>query len=271
MERAKLALKSVLTASDYDKAFERERKMQYPAIDHFERECGCALPAHRLESAARVLACPVKKNPPNWQHGRIVYAAACRYLADRAPWDKEHPPALLDIGTAKGFSALCMRWAVQHAQMPPVGIVYSVDVVDPEARVYRNTVLETIGRQGPMTLYEILSGWPEAMDIKFERSSGIAWLERHDERVHFAFVDGHVHFAFFDGRVHFAFVDGRHRYAEVLTETTMLKNRQRPGDMIVIDDLQIAEVAAAVKDLTGYDKRIITAKPERIYAVACKR
>ena len=56
-----------------------------------------------VEAAARVLACPLKANPPNWQHGRVLYAGYRAYLAGL-----QRRVLLLDIGTAKGFSAAAM-------------------------------------------------------------------------------------------------------------------------------------------------------------------
>jgi hypothetical protein len=68
------------TACAYQDAFELERQQAYPVVDAFEARMGYALAKDRYEAAARVLACPVKRNPPNWHHGRIIYAAARKYL-----------------------------------------------------------------------------------------------------------------------------------------------------------------------------------------------
>src|SRR5688572_33475015 len=93
-----------MTPDDYQRAFDGERVQEYPVISDFQVECGVALGREKLERAARVLACPVKANPPNWQHGRVIYSAARRYLNGMTG-----PVSCMDIGTAKGFSALCLR------------------------------------------------------------------------------------------------------------------------------------------------------------------
>src|SRR6185369_15064920 len=100
-------MKELITRRQYDKAFIEERMSEYPMIDDYEKSCGFALNRHKLEEAARVLACPVKKNPPNWQHGRVIYSTLRSYMTETTCVNPLH---ILDVGTAKGFSALCALW-----------------------------------------------------------------------------------------------------------------------------------------------------------------
>ncbi len=232
------------TAADYARVFAEEQAREYPAIDAFERSCGVALDRTRLEDAARVLACPVKVNPPNWQHGRVLYALARAYLTNY-----NGPVTLLDIGTAKGFSALCLAWALRD--VGGLGAVVSVDVIDPRARTYRNTVADCGGAK---TLAEILEPWPDADSITFVCSTGVAWLDRHPVRVNVAFVDG------------------KHDGAVVHREGELLAGRQYQGDLVVFDDIQIAGVGLAVEQLGAvYDLSYVAPKPERIYAIGVRR
>jgi cephalosporin hydroxylase len=48
-------------------------------------------------------------------------------------------------------------------------------------------------------------------------------------------------------RVGFAFVDGKHSFEEVTAELTLLAARQRAGDVVVVDDMQIAGVRDALE------------------------
>jgi hypothetical protein len=52
----------------FDLLFEAERMNEHPTIDALEHRMGEAVDRDRLEAAARVLACPVKRIGPNWQH-----------------------------------------------------------------------------------------------------------------------------------------------------------------------------------------------------------
>jgi len=234
--------------SAYDEAFETERRQQYPLVDLWEDQLGFALEPERLEGAARVLACPVKKNPPNWQHGRLVYAIARRLIQDRKELTKTF--TMFDIGTAKGFSALCALWALLDSGQR--GRVHSVDVIDPKARISRNTVAEVDGLK---TLAETLAPWPEAIHIDFRHATSANWLMLNRTRINFAFVDG------------------KHNYPAVKKDCEMLMPFQVAGDVIMFDDIHIGGVFSAVEEMTKvnhYKMQVVSLMPTRGYAIATK-
>lgn len=234
-----------LSTQDYERAFETERARSYPMVDALEARLGYALDRERLETAARVLACPVKAHAPNWQHGRVLYAHVRAYLA-------AHPtPSVnaLDIGTAKGFSALCLLWALQDAPECHEWVVTSLDVRDPNERLRRNTIAEVDGYK---TLREILAPWPEADAITFLKMAGQKWLTSHPERLHVAFVDG------------------KHSYDAVSWEVSLLASRQQSGDLAIFDDVQIPDVARAVRESRSYAFTTLEILPERAYAIGVR-
>lgn len=238
-------MKLVPPVEAYQAAFDAERVCAYPIVNLFEDRLGYQVARDRLEGAARVLACPVKANPPNWQHGRVLYALARQTFAQL----EAGPVTVLDIGTAKGFSALCLEWARLDAGM--AGQVVSVDVIDPASQVRRNTVADCDGLK---SLGEILAPWPEANGIEFRHDTGIDWLTRTA------------------GRIHFAYVDGKHTYEIVKREGDLLWDRQLPGDVVMFDDCQIEGVAKAVQQLeAGYDLEILTVLAGRRYAIGTRR
>lgn len=234
-----------LTKEHYDRIFEVERDSRYPLIDQFEKNWGYAIDREKLEAAARVLACPMKINPPNWQHGRIIYTVV-RSLLRRFQRQNVH---MVDVGTAKGFSALIMLWAAIDADTHP--LIYSCDVIDPDARMRRNTVAEVDGFK---TLYEILAPWPEALtsEINFKQLAGTTLLSQSNDRVHFAFVDG------------------KHNYINVYNEANILQRRQQSGDITIFDDAQIPGVRQAVEAVEGYQKDYISANAHRKYCIATR-
>jgi predicted O-methyltransferase YrrM len=233
------------TADDYARIYEAERVVEYPAVDAFERRMGYVVGRGSLNAAARILACPLKAHAPNWQHGRILYALARNY-AFRAAVPGE-PFRVLDVGTAKGFSALCLCWAFKDFVVQ----IYSVDVIDPNARERRNSVDELDGYK---TLREFLIPWSETMGICFEQRTGIEWLRASNDRVHVAFIDG------------------KHSSEVVWKEGLLLADRQQSGDLVMFDDVQIPGVAQAVKGLSAYDLEYIDLKPvDRRYAIGVRR
>lgn len=234
------------TAADYHRAFTAECARDYPAVSDFEERAGFAVDRARLEAAARVLACPIKANPPSWQHGRVLYAAARRALKDNpAPGG-----IFLDIGTAKGFSAVVMTWAIADAGARHH--VLSVDVVAPDARVPRNSVLEVT--EGLKTVHEFTAPFARG-SIEFHGCGSVLLLQRLQPG---------------GERVRFAFVDGKHSYEAVHAEIRLLSVLQRSGDVIVFDDLQIPGIGEAVAELRGYTVDFVRADKLRAYAVAVR-
>lgn len=227
------------TAAEYDRLFVEECLRAYPAIDEFEARAVHKMDRVWLEVMARVLACPAKKNPPNWQHGRVLYTIA-RFYYDYVGGGLQ---SWVDIGTAKGFSACVLAWALVDAGAK--GSVYSYDVVDPDARVERNSVLEASGLT--FTVAEFVEPFrPPAADI------------------HFLTRDAPL-----PARVNLAFVDGKHNEVAVRNDIAMLTPRQRSGDVIVFDDIQIHGIKLALTRLGDqYEIKLLWAKPDRGYAIA---
>jgi predicted O-methyltransferase YrrM len=227
----------------YREAFSAEAARVYPLVDAFEAEHGYFLESSRLLDAARILACPVKTNPPCWQHGRVLYSALRAYAAKQAG-----PFNVLDIGTAKGFSALMMRWALDDAGVD--GAVTTLDVLDPKARVRRNSVIELNGYK---TLAEFLTPYGGGYRITCRQSTGIDYLLKHGDRIHFAFVDG------------------KHTGEVVAQESRLLSKVQQAGDVIVFDDVHLADVRAAVETVSDrYALRYLEVLPHRAYGIGVR-
>lgn len=234
------------TLTQYNEIFARECVRVYPVMDELEHKLGAAIKRDKLRNMARVLACPHKVNPPNWQHGRLIYSVARWYMAPRYKEDFN----FLDIGTAKGFSALCMQNALIDSYQS--GLVTSLDVIDPDARVSRNSVAETDGLK---TLAEILSPWPESKRIQFYGQNSLDWL------------------VWRQARIHFAFIDGKHRYDYVKSELNELARLQSADDIIIVDDTQIESVHKAVQHSLREYRVLhqIALMPQRHYMVMERR
>lgn len=218
----------------YLEAFKAEAARTYPAIDQLIAMFGgYELPS--LATMARDLACPLKEHAPNWQHGRVLYAMARNYLARARVAARENeggewpiaPFLFLDIGTAKGFSALCLFWAL--SETGAAGEVHSFDVVDPAERVARNSIAELDGLR---TVEEFIAPHLPA------ETRGALYCHKHpgmlfDEKVP-------------EGRINIAFVDGKHKRTDVLAEAMKIGGRQAMTDFILFDDWQVPGVKEGI-------------------------
>lgn len=235
------------TLKGYKEAFDLERQNEYPEIEQFERTIGQAISRSFLETCAYPLACPVKVNPPNWQHGRVVYALARDLL------NSGREGTYLDIGTAKGFSACMLAAAISHSGSKNSRVV-SVDVIDPEARVPRNSFRDLDGYK---TVAELVEPFiPEFVRAEFYGGGSLPLLASLAE-------SGNV-------RIPLAFVDGKHRYDMVVAESRIISRMQQSGDYLLFDDLQMIDVLRAVNELQGYVVRWLAARSQRQYAIARK-
>jgi predicted O-methyltransferase YrrM len=231
------------TADAYRAAFEAERAQGYPAMDQLEARLGYCVDRRRLEAAARVLACPLKKNPPNWQHGRLIYAMGRHYL--RICGNEEQ--TWLDIGTAKGFSACVMSWALEDAGVP--GDVASYDIIAPHSREPRNSVADG------QTVHEFVAPF---------RAPGVLMT--------FHLADSLRAFPA-QSRINFAFIDGSHTYEGVRSDIEIVTARQQPGDVILFDDMQVPGVRRAVHEPWSalYSVEEIELLPKRRYAIVVRQ
>lgn len=245
-------MKKTASVREYVEAFESERVHEYAAVDVYEARCGFAMPRGELEGLARTLACPVKKNPPNWQHGRVIYSRLCQHLTSPLLVGARVPMLVLDVGTAKGFSACVMACALRDVGRVDVAVV-SVDVVDPAAPVVRNSVAEVTG---PLTVYEFTGQYiPPGVRVTFHGGGSGAWFDT---------TRG-------DGvRIPFAFVDGKHSTEMVLREAEEIGARQYAGDVVIFDDCQLDPVARAVAAIRQYRVEFLDIGPRR-YALGVRR
>lgn len=239
------------TVEDYKRAFEIEKAHRYKAMDALEKRYGYAIGRSWLEAAAAIMACPVKRSPPNWQHGRLIYALARHRLAAQ-PGEC----VFLDVGSAKGFSASCMAWAVHHAEEPVH--IWSVDTIDPASNEPRNSIRDGKAKRGIWDYCEIFL--PEALlpSVHFVQDGDTA----------------HIGFLSRTDRIGFAFVDGGHDYHSVARDIMMITPRQQKGDIILFDDVQIQGVWEAVNELVAseqYDIEHVSLIPSRSYAIAVRQ
>jgi hypothetical protein len=239
------------TREQYEAAFETERRNEYPVIDEFEKRMGFAVDRERLEAAARVLACPVKKNPPNWQHGRVIYALARVRLASK---QDGAPDFWWDIGTAKGFSAACMVWAVEDDTNNHDVYIHTCDVIKPKSSEPRNSIFDGEASTGVFDYF---------MPFIKAGAACINATQVGDE-----FYQQHLKH---DDRIAFAFIDGSHTYEGVKADIALVTPRQQTGDIILFDDVNKEQVNRAVREMEGYDLEYIRLLPQRAYAIAVKR
>ena len=164
---------------------------------------------------------------------------------------------IVETGTARGFSALCMTKGLADAGAS--GLVMTVDVLPHDRPIYWNCYRDAEGRR---TRAQLLEAYRDLLEryVVFLRGDSPRVLARVSVP-----------------RVHLAVLDSVHTYEHVQAEWAALHGRQQAGDVLFFDDYtpeQYPGVVQAADEICargGYVPTVITAAARRRYLVAEKR
>jgi len=201
-----------------------EQHRDYPEVNDIEAELGYSLDRDWFETLALHTQVVVKKNPLNYQHGRLLYA----FLRDYIAKNNEREITILETGTSRGFSSLCMAKALSDANQ--AGKIITIDVLPHDQQFYWNCIDD---HERKKSRREILEPWQDLLDrIVFIQGNTLEVVNR-----------------IAMNRVHFAFLDAQHEKNHVLREYNSIRNCQFPEDVVFFDDYtpqQFPGVVAAV-------------------------
>ena len=176
-------------------------------------------PAEWYSRARRIL-----RGGDGGEHGLLLYKLG-RLCAGHS-----EPPVALDVGTARGFSAMSLARAFIDAGVE--GQVYTIDVLDHhEPRTWH------VGKQGddeldgapPMSRRDIWQRWFA------EESAAVSPVTGRSLEVLRAWPHGPIDVAF---------LDGSHAYADVKGELVLLDSLMAGRGAIVMDDFHLGVAAA---------------------------
>ena len=225
-------------------------------VDFLEKKNGYAVNRDWLNSLAFHTQIVVKESELNYAHGRVLYATLRNYLTTL---DQDSKTVnIVETGTARGFSALCMAKALSDAGCE--GSICTVDVLPHYKKMYWNCAADHT--KGEQTRHDLLGDWTDL-------------AERY-----IIFIQGytkHILPKIALPRINFAFLDGAHTYEDVMFEFNNISKRQKKGDIVVFDDYNeksFPGIVKAVKYISRgmkYDIELVHNKNTlRDYAIAKK-
>jgi len=231
--------------------FIKIKNKNYPKIEEFEKNKNFVVEKSWLDNLALHTQIVKKESNINYQHGRILYYLLYEHI-DNNNLDNVN---ILEVGTARGFSAISMSKAINDNHIQ--GIVFSIDIISSNKKIIWNCIDD---HEGLKTRYELLSNWKkELKNLRFLHGPSIFTLSKLNK------ID----------RIHFAFLDGMHDYLNVKKEFNFVANKQIKGDIIVLDDYNIkfpgvVKFIDEVKNLKIYNIDILSSDSFRSYAI-CKK
>jgi len=240
------------TADQYRDLWGETKVREYPVVDEYEKRSGFVLDQQWLDDLALVTQIVVKKSQLCYQHGRLLYSTLRKYISDKSP-DYVN---ILETGTARGFSALCMAKALQDQGLH--GKIVTFDLLPHDVPMLWNCIGD---ESGPRSRGQLLEDYQKLIEkfIIFHQGDTVRELKK-----------------ICLTRVNMAFLDGAHVYPAVMAEFETIRHLQQSGDLIFFDDYtpdQFPGVVQAVEEICssfGYRKEIVRISGERGYAIGTK-
>ncbi|MER8453916.1 class I SAM-dependent methyltransferase [Mesorhizobium sp. M0166] len=200
------------TREQYLRWHQQAQQQEYYEIDRLERDLGYTIDRKWLDELALHTQIVKKKSDLAYPHGRLLYTLM-RNMLSNSGLDFA---TVLETGTARGFSALCMSKAM--ADQGVAGRIVTLDVLPHLKRQIWNCIDD---HDGPKSRAEILQPWADlARNILFLQGDTLDLLPK-------VGLD----------RINFAFLDAQHIESSVMQEFELVSARQKKGDMIVFDDV----------------------------------
>ncbi len=143
------------TVETYQQLFEEIKDKEYHAIQEFETSSGFSIDREWLSPLALHTQIVIKKSTLCYQHGPILYSSLRKYLTD----NKLNYVNIIETGTARGFSSLCLAKALEDASVE--GKIISFDVLPHTTPMFWNCIDDI---EGPKSREALLHPYQELRD-----------------------------------------------------------------------------------------------------------
>jgi len=238
----------------YVEVSEKAKQDVYNSINEWESQYKYKINKDWLDQLALQTQIVIKDSAINYQHGRVLYSTLRSYISE---YSKKHNDnmKILEIGTARGFSAVCMARAIIDASTN--GTIISIDPIPHNKEIYWNCISDC---KGKTTRSELLSSYMHELDnIVFVQGASPEYLNKLGIK-----------------RIHYAFIDGEHSFPNIQYEFDYISSRQKKGDVIVFDDIQacdysdVEDLLRKIESQKSYQIERIWSSTARGYGIARK-
>lgn len=229
-------------------------KKKYDEVEVFELENQYKLNEDWINDLALSTQVTNKDSEICYAHGRILYSALRNKIYESRLFTELF---ILETGTARGFSSICMAKALDDSNA--TGKIITIDQLPHNKKIYWNNISDHT--RGKITRQELLDKWKNISDKYIIFLTG-------DSRV----LANSLNF----NRVHFAFLDGCHTYDDVYFEFNIIKYNQKSGDIIVYDDYTnkiyngVVKAVDEICNKFNYTKKLIRVDEKRHILIATK-
>lgn len=254
LPKVPFARKPIASKATYLNLHRNTIKEECNEINQIEADLGFSIDKDWFSELSLVTQTCIKKSKLNFKHGRLLYSILSKYLT-QFKRSNNGPFFILETGTARGFSAICMSKALNDQNVQ--GFITTIDCIPHTKKIYWNSISDC---EGKVTREKLLSNWrDETKNIFFIQG----WSNEVLKRLHLQ-------------RINFAFLDAQHTKKAVLEEFEFVSARQFKGDIIVFDDVTpgffdgVCEAIKEIKKNNQYSIRSLNFDSLRGYAIATK-
>lgn len=244
-------LKNDNSKENYLELFNQASSLEYEQVLNYEVKTEFKLDKKWLNDLAMLTQVTIKHSDICYAHGRVLYSALRNYLKV----NHNKYIHILETGTSKGFSSLCMAKALNDHSVD--GSIKTIDIIPSDKEIYWNSISDFDGKK---TRYKMLEKWSNLID-KY-----IVYIVGTSKNV--------LKYCNLE-RINFAFLDGSHTYYDVLTEFKFVAERQISGDMIIVDDYNqqykgLIKAANILCKKFNYIRSVIKSNENRSYLICQK-
>lgn len=242
--------KILLSKESYLKLYSKAKNLKSEVVDKIENELGYKLDQNWMHSLALITQVVKKESEINYLHGRLLYSYLMKFL------ENKKNICVLETGTSRGFSSICMSKAIIDSKAS--GKIITIDVMPHNYSMYWNCISD---HEGKKTREQLLNQYNSFLqNIVFLHGK----TKRELKKLNLS-------------RIHFCFLDAVHKYNDLKFELDFVKIKQQKGDIIFFDDVTenkfdgVVKLIEEFKEKNQYAVKQIRINDQRGYAVAIKR
>ena len=238
------------TLEDYLDIYNKIKVKKYTEITELENKLGFRIDEDFFNNLGLKTQISIKKSENNYQHGRLLYSLLSNYLQ----FKNDDFFTVVEIGTARGFSSICMSKALNDFNKK--GNIITCDIISNQKKIFWNCILDCDYKK--KNRVELLKEWKNL-------TNDIVFLEGDYQKLKKIKIK----------RVHFAFIDAQHEFENVKNEFEFISKFQLCGDILIFDDIQdkfigVSLMVDQIEKSGSYSVERIFSTPDRGYAI-CKK
>lgn len=244
----------IANQQEYLKIHNEYKKKYFKVIEDYEIQCGSKIQKKWLDEMALHTQIVIKKSNICYEHGKILYSTLCIYLKN---FNQNQYIQILETGTARGFSALCMAKALKDHNIK--GNIKTIDLIPHNKKMFWNCIDD---HECKKTRSELLKNWTDLC------SEYITFLTGNTRK-----IIKNLNRT----RINFAFLDASHTYFDIVKEFSSIYPLQHKNDIVVFDDYSKNKFYGLYVGINylckkyNYEKKIIKINDDRAYVIATKK